>query len=103
MAFAAAMCGFKGFLPVKRDVVEKWSKRAVLWSVFCRRWPMVGSIFGQKVEAFAVNVAVLRYNYFNKLGYLHKIDDICIVATVLVELLSLLCIGVIEELFWPIQ
>lgn len=44
-------------------------------------------------------IVIMRENYTIKLCYLHKIDDICIVATMLVKLLSLLCIGVLKLFF----
>ena len=57
------------------------------------------SVFRQKEQVLVAYIVIMRENYTNKLCYLHKIDDICIVATMLVKLLSLLCIGVLKLFF----
>ena len=57
------------------------------------------SVFRRKEQVLMAYIVIMRENYTNKLFYLHKIDDICIVATMLVKLLSLLCIGVLKLFF----
>lgn len=57
------------------------------------------SVFRRKEQVLMAYIVIVRENYTNKFFYLHKIDDICIVATMLVKLLSLLCIGVLKLFF----
>ena len=70
---------------------------------FVGNWNDREPLFLLKEPIWSAYIAIIRKNYTNKLFYLHKIDDICIVATMLVKLLSLLCIGVLKLFFRPIQ